>query len=102
MLIVKGVFPVVYKQTGRVCYVLTDPAFATLTGEIMDECMGAFRVETDMDGIPHEVLAVEMNGTLHVRPVGSTDAEEVIPVPEVGFPIYADQGLFVEDGILGG
>lgn len=101
MLIVKGVFPVVYKQTGRVCYTLTDPTFAALTGELVDECMGAFRVETDMDGIRHEVLAVEMNGTLHVRPVGSTDAE-VIPVPEVGFPICADQGLFVEDGILRG
>lgn len=101
MLIVKGVFPIVYKQTGRVCYTLTDPNFATLTGELMDEYMGAFRVETDMDGIPHEVLAVEMNGTLHVRPVGSI-CEDAIPVPEVGVPSSADRGLFVEDGILRG
>ncbi|CAB4241334.1 hypothetical protein UFOVP60_19 [uncultured Caudovirales phage] len=101
MRIVKGVFKVVYKQSCRTCYTLTDPTTKTLWGELADDGMGAFRVETDMDGIRHEVLAVEMGGTLHVRPVGGT-AAEIIPVPEVDFPICADLGLFVDDGILRG
>lgn len=99
-IIVKGVFPIVYKQTGKVCYTLTDPSIFTLRGEIEDECMGAFRVETDMDGEAREVTGVFSDGTLVTR---SLSSDEFWIVPEVGTVQETMFGIYVdESGVLRG
>lgn len=100
-IVVKGVFPVVYRQTGKVCYTLTDPTTVQLHGEITDEFMGAFRVETDMDGVRYQVLSVDLE-----------DGELCLESLEDGTNIYVretgpqtrrgEPGLRVSDGVLYG
>jgi len=101
MLVVKGVFPVVYRQTGVVCYTLTDPTIPQLVGELNEDNMGAFRVETDMDGVRHQVLGCDPeDGELTLLSLAD---DTVIWVREVGPQIHrGEPGLRCQAGVLYG
>lgn len=100
-IVVKGVFHIVYTQSGKVCYTITDPTIPQLVGELTEEHMGAFHVETDMDGVPHRVLGCDPEDgelTLHNPEDGSA-----LLVREVG-PAYraGEAGLRCQNGVLYG
>lgn len=100
-LIIKGVFPVRYRQTGRQCYALTDPSIVQLRGELEDDCMGAFQVLTEVDGMHHVVTAVADNGTLTAHPM--CKPEEILEIPEVGTVLETPFGIYVDEmGVLRG
>lgn len=100
-IVVKGVFHVVYIQTGKVCYTFEDPTIPQLLGELDEETMRAFRVETDMDGIRHQVLGCDPeDGELTLM---NLEDDSVCWVREVG-PQYrrGEAGLRCQNGVLYG
>jgi hypothetical protein len=100
-IVVKGVFRVVYKQSGKVCYTLTDPTIPQLLGELDEETMGAFRIETTMDGASHQVLGCDpADGELTLL---NLEDGSVCWVQEVG-PQYrrGEAGLRCQNGVLYG
>jgi hypothetical protein len=99
--VVKGVFSAVYRQTGKVTYTFTDPTIPQLLGELDEETMGAFRIETTMDYVPHQVLGCDPeDGELTLM---SLEDDSVCWVKEVG-PQYrsGDAGLRCQNGRLYG
>lgn len=100
-IVVKGVFHVIYKQSGKVCYTMTDPTIPQLIGELTEEHMGAFRVETDMDGVSHQVLSCDPeDGELTLL---SLEDDSVCWVREVGVPYRrGEAGLRCQNGVLYG
>ena len=100
-LIVKGVFHTLYRQTGKACYALTDPSIVQLRGELEDDCMGAFQVLTEVDGMQHVVTAVADNGTLTAHPM--CKPEEILEIPEVGTVLETPFGIYADEmGVLRG
>lgn len=100
-LIIKGVFPVTYRPTGKVQYTLTDPSIVQLRGELEDDCMGAFQVLTEVDGMHHVVTAVADNGTLTTHPM--CKPEEILEIPEVGVVLETPFGIYADEmGVLRG
>lgn len=100
-LIIKGVFHACYRPTGKVCYVLNDPSIVQLRGELEDDCMGAFQVLTEVDGMHHVVTAVADNGTLTAHPM--CKPEEILEIPEVGTVLETPFGIYVDEmGVLRG
>ena len=100
-LIVKGVFPVRYRQTGKLQYTLTDPSIVQLRGELEDDCMGAFQVLTEVDGMHHVVTAVGDNGTLTAHLMFKP--ETVLEIPEVGIALETPFGIYADEmGVLRG
>lgn len=100
-IVVKGVFPVVYRPSGKVCYTLNDPTTVQLHGEIMGEIMAPFQVETDMDGVRYRVLSVDLEGGELV--LESMADGTVLYVKETGPQTRRDEaGLRVFDGVLYG
>ena len=100
-LIVKGVFHTLYRQTARRCYTLTDPSIVQLRGELQDDCMGAFQVLTEVDGMQHVVTAVADNGTLTAHPM--CKPEEILEIPEVGTVLETPFGIYADEmGVLRG
>ena len=100
-LVVKGVFHVIYKQTGKVCYTLTDPTIPQLLGELGEDTMGAFRVDTDMDGVAHTVLGCDPeDGELTLL---NREDDSVIWLREIG-PQYrsGEAGLRCQNGVIYG
>ena len=99
--IIKGVFPVCYRPTGKVCYELNDPSIVQLRCELEDDCMGAFQVLTEVDGMQHVVTAVSDNGTLIAHPV--CDPAEILEIPEVGIVLETPFGIYADEmGVLRG
>ena len=99
--IIKGVFHSVYRPTGKVLYSITDPSIVKLRGELEDECMGAFDLLTEVDGMHYVVTAVSDNGTLTAHPMFKTEA--IIEIPEVGTVLETDFGVYADEtGVLRG
>ena len=62
-----GKFHVVYRQTGRTVYTLDNPTFTALRGELADDCMAAFDVLTEVEGVYATVHSVNKDGSIWVN-----------------------------------
>ena len=62
-----GKFYVVYRQTGKTVYELDNPTYTALHGELVDECMGAFDVLTEVEGMYCTVHRVNKDGSIWVN-----------------------------------
>ena len=101
MLVIKGVFHTIYRPTSKVQYTSTDPSIVQLRGELEDDCMGAFQVLTEVDGMHHVVTAVADNGTLTAYPM--CKPEEILEIPEVGIVLETPFGIYADEmGVLRG